>query len=220
MPYFFPEETQLELVHEDSQTELGNFDLRFAKKSTNTLLNRVSSLQRFAAWALRAFPREPLGEALVFLYCQQFSARQPGSSAPDQLCQALNFAGGVLGLRTQASLLVSARVQGLAHKCMRFQKSRLRQASALTTDQVRWLQTVAQSDESQYKRYLAATFLFMIYARARHSDVRRSQTITVDCDEQGVPVYVECQVLNPKQTKASRRRNMFLPLVAPAAGIC
>ena len=73
VPYFFPEETQLELVHEDSQTELGNFDLRFAKKSTNTLLNRVSSLQRFAAWALRAFPREPLGEALVFLYCQQLS---------------------------------------------------------------------------------------------------------------------------------------------------
>ena len=209
----------MELIHEDSQTELGNFDLRFAKKSTNTLLNRVSSLQRFAAWALRAFPHEPLGEALVLLYCQQFSARQPGSSAPDQLCQALNFAGGVLGLRTQASLLVSARVQGLAHKCMRLQKPP-RQASALTTDQVRWLQTVAQSDESQYKRYLAATFLFMIYARARHSDVRRSQTITVDCDEQGVPVYVECQVLNPKQTKASRRRNMFLPLVAPAAGIC
>ena len=60
----------------------------------------------------------------------------------------------------------------------------------------------------------------MIYARARHSDLRRSQTLSVDYDELGLAVYIECQVLNPKQSKSSRRRNMFLPLVAPADGIC
>ena len=60
----------------------------------------------------------------------------------------------------------------------------------------------------------------MVYARARHSDLRRSQDLSVDCDEHGHPVYVECGVLNPKQSKASRRRNLFLPLAAPASGIC
>ncbi|CAE7256494.1 unnamed protein product [Symbiodinium natans] len=218
-PHFFTEAIQLEIVHENMQIELGNFDLRFAKKSTNTLLNRVSSLQRFAAWALRSFPHEPLAEALVFLYCQQLSQKQTGSSAPDQLCQALNFAGGTLEFRVPQSDLVSARVQGLAHQCMRQQKPP-QQAPALTADQVRWLQTVVQSDETQYERYMAATFLFMIYARARHSDIRRSKRITVDRDEMGNPVYIECSVLNPKQSKASRRRNLFLPLVAPAVGIC
>ena len=118
-----------------------------------------------------------------------------------------------------AKTLVSARVQGLAHQCMRQQKPP-KQAPALTADQVRWLQTFAQSDEPQYERYLAASFLFMIYARARHSDLRRSQDLSVDRDENGRPVYIECGVLNPKQSKASRRRNMFLPLVAPAVGIC
>ncbi|CAE7637842.1 unnamed protein product, partial [Symbiodinium microadriaticum] len=219
VPHLFPEETQLEIVHEDNQVELGNLDLRFAKKSTNTLLSRVSSLQRFAAWKLKCFPHEPLSESVVFLYCEHLKQKQPDSSAPDQLCQALNFTDGVLGLQAPARTLVSSRVQGLAHQCMRQQKPP-KQAPPLTTDQVRWLQTFAQSDEPQYERYLAATFLFMIYARARHSDVRRSQTISVDCDDAGKALYIECSVLNPKQSKASRRRNMFLPLVAPTQGIC
>ena len=218
VPHFFAEETQLEVVHEDSQLELGNLDLRFAKKSTNTLLNRVSSLRRFAAWTVKSFPREPLSESLVFLYCQHISRTQPDSSAPDQLCQALNFADGVLVLQAPAKELLSQRVQGLAHQCMRKQKPP-KQAAALTTEQVLWLQTVAESDDPQYERYIAATFLFMLYARARHSDIRRCREILVDSDADGIPVYIECQVLNPKQTKASQRRNLFLPLVAPAAGI-
>ena len=73
VPHFFPEETQLEVVHEQSQVELGNLDLRFAKKSTNSLLSRVSSLQRFAAWKVKCFPHEPLSESIVFLYCQYLS---------------------------------------------------------------------------------------------------------------------------------------------------
>ena len=110
---------------------------------------------------MKCFPHEPLSESIVFLYCQHLSQKQPDSSAPDQLCQALNFAAGVLGLATVAKTLVSARVQGLAHQCMRQQKPP-KQAPALTTDQVRWLQTFAQSDEPQYERYLAASFLFMM----------------------------------------------------------
>ena len=91
VPHFFPEETQLEVVHEQSQVELGNLDLRFAKKSTNTLLSRVSSLQRFAAWKVKCFPQEPLSESIVFLYCQYLSQKQPDSSALDwpssELCR-------------------------------------------------------------------------------------------------------------------------------------
>ncbi|CAE7038805.1 PPT1, partial [Symbiodinium sp. KB8] len=180
--------------------------------------SQVSSLRRFAAWTVKSFPREPLSESLVFLYCQHVSRTQPDSSAPDQLCQALNFADGVLVLQAPAKELLSQRVQGLAHQCMRKQKPP-KQAAALTTEQVLWLQTVAESDDAQYERYIAATFLFMLYARARHSDIRRCREILVDSDADGNPVYIECQVLNPKQTKASQRRNLFLPLVAPAAGI-
>ncbi|OLP99751.1 hypothetical protein AK812_SmicGene17658 [Symbiodinium microadriaticum] len=94
VPHLFRPETVSEVVHESSRTELGNLDMRFAKKSTNTLLNRVSSLQRFAAWLLRSFPHEPLSEALVFLYCQNVTSQTTGSSVPDQLSQALNFADG------------------------------------------------------------------------------------------------------------------------------
>ncbi|CAE7577017.1 unnamed protein product [Symbiodinium sp. CCMP2592] len=219
VPHFFQPETVSEVANESSRVELGNLDLRFAKKSTNTLLNRISSLQRFAAWCLKAFPHEPLSEPLVFLYCQHVTSQQPSSSAPDQLCQALNFSQGCLGLQTPASSLVSPRVQGIAHQSLRQQKPS-RQAPALTTDQVRWLQSFSVADESQYECYLASTFLFMVYARARHSDLKRSKKLTVDRDDEGNVVFLECSVLNPKQSKSSRRRNMFLPIVAPAEGIC
>ncbi|CAE7676487.1 unnamed protein product, partial [Symbiodinium microadriaticum] len=175
VPHLFRPETVSEVVHECSRTELGNLDLRFAKKSTNTLLNRVSSLQRFAAWLLRSFPHEPLSEALVFLYCQNVTSQVTGSSVPDQLSQALNFADSCLGLHVPASSLLSQRVQGLAHQAMRQQRPP-RQAPALSTDQVRWLQTLADSDEPQYECYVAMPELDTV--------------------------------------------NMFLPLVAPAEGIC
>ena len=115
-PHFFQPATVSEIAHENSRVELGNLDLRFAKKSTNTLLNRISSLTRFAALRLKAFPHEPLSEPLVFLYCQHVTSQQPSSSVPDQLCQALNFSQGCLGLQVPASNLVSARVRGLAHQ--------------------------------------------------------------------------------------------------------
>ena len=51
----------------------------------------------------------------------------------------------------------------------------------------------------------------MVYARARHSYLHRSQQLLLDSDEKGKVVFLECTVLNPKQTKSSRRRNMFLP---------
>ncbi|CAE7708446.1 slc10a7 [Symbiodinium sp. CCMP2592] len=184
VPHFFQPETVSEIANEDSCVELGNLDLRFAKKSTNTLLNRVSSLQRLAAWTLKAFPHEPLSEPLVFLYCQHVTSQQPSSSAPDQLCQALNFSEGSLGLQVPAARLVSPKVQGLAHQSLRKQKPS-KQAPALSTDQVRWLQSFSVSDESQHECYLAATFLFMVYARARHSDVKRSQKLIIDRDDAG-----------------------------------
>ncbi|CAE7446098.1 Mns1 [Symbiodinium microadriaticum] len=157
VPHLFQEDTQFEIVHENSQIELGNFDLRFAKKSTNTLESRVSSLRRFefAAWAVKDFPREPLAEPPVFLYCQRLSEKQPASSAPDQFCQALNFTDGTLGLQTSARDPRPGQPQGAGPDASLYAPAKAAQAGA---------SFICRSGG-----------LFMIFARARHSDVKRSQ---------------------------------------------
>ena len=132
VPHLFQEDTQFEIVHENSQIELGNFDLRFAKKSTNTLESRVSSLRRFefAAWAVKDFPREPLAEPPVFLYCQRLSEKQPASSAPDQFCQALNFTDGTLGLQTSARDPRPGQPQGAGPDASLYAPAKAAQAGA------------------------------------------------------------------------------------------
>ena len=60
----------------------------------------------------------------------------------------------------------------------------------------------------------------MLFARARHSDLDRAETLRQDWSASGAEGFVECSVLNPKQAKASARANRLLPLVAPVQGVC
>ena len=54
-PYLFDVNIVNQVHSSDTCEELGNLDLIFAKKSTNTLLSRASSVHRFVIWALRHF---------------------------------------------------------------------------------------------------------------------------------------------------------------------
>ena len=217
-PYLFDVNIVNQVHSAVTSEELGNLDLIFAKKSTNTLLSRASSIHRFVIWALRHFPQEPLAEPLVFLYCKQEQKKRPVGSSVDQFVQALNFCQGTLGLAEPAGNLASSRVKGVAHQCLRKQKAP-QQAQALTVSQVQCLERLARRDPKSYESLLAAGFLFKIYARARHSDVDRAVDLFFDFSRDGKEGFVECKVSNPKQTKAAARRNVLLPLVAPASGV-
>ena len=114
--------------------------------------------------------------------------------------------------------LRSARVTGLAHQCLRAQES-TKQAQPLTKDQVQWLEHLARQGEDAYEKLLASSFLLMVYARARHSDVRRAVKILLDAGSDFIHGFVELVVQDPKQSRASRRRRLMLPVVAPMMGI-
>ena len=218
MPHLFPAGSLAQLHHEDTQVELGNLELVFAKKATNTLLCRVSALAKFARWVLKCFPGEIIGECLVFLYVKFLEKQRPDSSGPDQLLQALNFLQGTIGLAVHVQSLRSARVEGLAHVCMRRQKPP-KQAPALTVEEVKFLHAVAEEPGDGYEKLIATSLLLMLYGRARHSDLTRAVEVMLDVQHDWKYGYVECKVSNPKQTKASKRRNMMLPLVAPVIGV-
>ena len=217
-PRLFDPVVLSQLHHEDFAAELGNLDMVFSKKATNTLKCRASAMMRFGGWVVKNFPAEPISESIVFLYCKKLRADKQGSSAPDQLLQALNFCAGTLGLSVPVAELRSSRTTGLAHRCLRAQSS-TKQAQPLTAAQVLWLEHLSRHAEDQYEQLLASSFLLMLYARARHSDIRRTVRIEIDEGSDFITGFVELTVQEPKQSRAARRKRMMLPVVAPLMGI-
>ena len=218
IPMLFDATTLSQVHHEDFAVELGNLDMLFSKKSTSTLVSRASAMLRFGSWVVKNFPAEAISESMVFLYCKKLRTDKQASSAPDQLLQALNFCSGTIGLSLPLAELRSSRTTGLAHQCLRAQGP-TKQARPLTATQVLWLEHMARQADDAYERLLASSFLLMLYARARHSDMRRTVKIDIDSGSDFISGFVELTVQEPKQSKAARRKRLMLPVVAPLMGI-
>ena len=217
-PQLFDPVTVEQLPAQGETAVMNHLDLLFCKKSSNTLLLRCQPLTRFVLWAQRSFPDEVISEALIFAHCKVLITKGAAASSLDILVSSFNFLHGTLGLGVPLKSLISQRVQGLAHQHLRTKRPTL-QAEALTVAQVLFLEFVAAETSDPYEKLVAATLCFMLYARARRSDLERATDILFDIAEDGVSGFVECTVRNPKQVKAASRRNMMLPLVAPYHGI-
>ena len=155
---------------------------------------------------------------MVYLYLQELQGKQESASAADSLVGALGFCWGTCGLSVNLSTLKSARVVGLAHLQLK-QRKPVRRAEPLTASQVCWLEQLAAGPPDQYETLVAAGLCFALFARARNSELLRSQDIQFDWSSDCQAGFVECQVLNPKQAKASNKGNRLLPLVAPVQGL-
>ncbi|CAE7396126.1 zdhhc15 [Symbiodinium sp. CCMP2592] len=216
-PEFFCVATVEKLPSEGDEAMVEHLDLLFSKKSTNTLLTRASPLTRFVLWRRRTCPEDSFCESVLWLHCRWLQSTAAASSI-DSFVSSLNFVHGTLGLRVSVQELLSARVRGLAHAHLRT-KEEVEQAPALTVAQLRWLEYYAATVDDLYERLVASTLCFMVYARARRSDLRRSTHIEFDLSPGGLDGFVECRVKNPKQARAASRRNLFMPLTALFCGL-
>ena len=217
-PRLFSESAVSSLPDRGDQSVLEHLDVVFSKKSANTLVSRAQPLTRFVLWHKKTCPDECLSEQLLWLHCKWLQGRSAASSL-DSLVSSFHFVHGTLGLRLPVADLLSARVRGLAHAHLKT-KDEVDQAPPLTVAQLRWLEHFANTADDLYERLTACSLCFMVYARARRSDLARATHIDFDLTEGGVDGFVECRVKNPKQSRASSRRNLFLPLTGLFAGIC
>ena len=211
-----------QVLDADYRKEQVNLEVVFCKKSTNTVLTRAYSIKKFVLWCSYKFPLDPLSEPLLYLHLQELQEKQSSPSAADSLLGSLGFAWGTLGLSVNLSVL-SPRVLGLAHLQLK-QRRPPQPAPPLTVREARFLELLANKKPICYETLIAGCLCFSLYGRARNSDVYRAQDIQFDWakdkdSSQGCVGFVECQVLNPKQAKASSKSNRLLPLVAPARGL-
>ena len=216
-PELFCTATVDRLPTRGDESVIEHLDVLFSKKSTNTLLTRAQPLTRFVLWRRRTCPEDAVSENLLWMHCRWLQCSAAASSI-DCLVSSLNFVHGTLGLQVSVQELLSARVRGIAHAHLRT-KAEVDQAPPLTVAQLRWLEYYAASADDLYERLVASTLCFMVYARARRSDLARATHIEFDLTPDGLDGFVECKVKNPKQARAASKRNLFMPLTAVFGGM-
>ena len=136
---------------------------------------------------------------------------------------SLAFLHHVLGSKTSLSCVESRRVSGCASKLF-LNKRALKQREPLRVEHVRMLESVCLGEHRMglQERILSGFCLFMIDARARHSDAQSAADIHLDVAEVDGAIngYVEARVRRSKTSFSLERKTRFLPMVAPIQGVC
>ena len=186
-PELFCSATVEKLPPKGDEALLEHLDMLFSKKSTNTLLTRAHPLTRFVLWKRRTCPDDAVSENVVWMHCRWLQSCAAASSI-DSLVSSLNFVHGTLGLQLSVQDLLSARVRGVAHAHLKTKEDR-GQAPALSVAQLRWLEYYASTADDPYERLVASTLCFMVYARARRSDLARATHIEFDLTPDGLDLW-------------------------------
>ena len=194
----------------------------FAGKSTSTLHSRAGPLMRFLHYCsnsqLKAFP---VSEEVVYAFMQH----EEEKAAPTFLKSFLSsfgFACHVLGLVGARAVIESKRVKGIADKCYLL-KRKTRSREPLRVDELATLEEIVlgRKGRSLPDRHAAGCFLFMVFARARFSDMLNVGKLEFDLSssDKGTRGYVEAEVTRSKTSFSVDRKVRLLPMTATMNGV-
>ena len=196
----------------------------FASKSTSTLNSRVGPMVRYVFYCKSSQQEAfPLVESVVYAYMLHEESK-PGA-APTYLrsfVSSMAFCHYVMGLLGAKSIVESKRITGLAYK-MYLKKRKTSSRAPFKISEVKILESVLAGayNRSWADRHAAGCFLFMIYARARFSDMMNVGCISLEAHEiSGERFgYVEAEVTRSKTSYSLERRVRLLPMSATIKGI-
>ena len=191
-------------------------------KSSATLHNRSGPMLRYIAFCnqnkTEAFP---LFEEQVYNYIQCVEQ----SASPTylrSLLSSIGFCYHVLGLSSGKAVVESSRTRGLAVKCF-LHKRKTQDRLPLTVSEVMALEDIVlgHTDKSVVDRRVAGCFLFMIFGRARYSDMMNVSKLQFDYveDNGSFKGYVETEVARSKTSLSLDRKVRLLPMTATIQGL-
>ena len=191
----------------------------FGTKSPNTVLKRARTMTRYCKWVkddLREQPL-PIQEWHVWSFINHLEKNSFGSTSGTDLVECLRFCKYIFGMHGVDEVLQSRRILGLA-AIMRSAKKVKSRAPPLTLEQVHRLHEILSKDTIIENRVMAGTCLFAIYSRARWSDLRCVDHMILNTKNgEGT---LEAFTREHKMSALGLRREQFLPLIAPAQGVC
>ena len=194
----------------------------FAGKSNSTLHGRAGPFMRYLHFCDNAQLKPlPLSEDVVYCFMQS----QEEKSSPTFLksfMSSLGFALHVLGLVSAKQVVESRRVKGLADKCY-LTKRKTRSRYPLQVSELAVLEEIVlgRKGRSVADRHAAGCFLFMVYARARFSDMLNVGRLEFDCAQSDNVQrgYIEAQVVRSKTSFTTDRKVRLLPMTATMFGV-
>lgn len=194
----------------------------FAGKSTSTLHNRAGPFLRYLHFcSCSQLSALPLSEDVVYAFMQSEENR----SAPTFLksfMSSLAFACHAVGLLSAKHVIDSKRVKGLVDRCYLL-KRKTRSRQPLRVDELATLEeiVVGRKNKSIADRHAAGCFLFMVYARARFSDMLNVGKLEFDNSDtsQTAKGYIEAQVARSKTSFSMDRKVRLLPMTASMFGV-
>ena len=193
-----------------------------AAKSTSTLHARAGPILRYVAFCeSEGIEPFPLREEVVYKFFYDMQA-QVAATFFKSVLASFAFCKFVLGLDSAVLALESLRVKGLARK-LYLGIRRLQQRPPLRVRDVIRLENICTGEipRSSVDVVMAGFVLFMVYARARHSDAQHVSTLVFDLDSRGnLPSgFVDAEVKKTKTSYTVERKTKFLPMLAPARGL-
>lgn len=194
----------------------------FAIKSTLTLHKRANPVLRFVKWCQRdGGVAIPFQEDRIYAFLTD-STETFAPTFGKSFTGSLGFMYYVLGSKSAKLCVESKRIIGCASR-MYLQKRKLKQKSPLLVKQVIGLEKICNNevDATLEEKVASGFFLFMVFARARHSDAQSAGSIFLDLveGEDGVDGFVEASVGRSKTSYSLERKTRFLPMSAQIRGI-
>ena len=196
----------------------------FANKSTSTLNSRVGPLLRYV-FHCKTTSKEafPLIEARIYEYMLYEESKVGG--APTYLrsfISSLAFCHYVLGLQGAKSIVESKRITGLATK-MYLTKKKTESRFPFTVSELKFLEDMlfGKYNRSWADRHFVGCILFMVYARARFSDMMNVCELVIEAFELDGKRdgFAEAKVTRSKTSYNMDRRVRLLPMSATIRGV-
>ena len=194
----------------------------FALKSTLTLHTRANPILRYLTWAKgRGYQGIPFRESEVYEFLSDIA--QPfAPTFPKSFVGSVAFMHYILDCRSAKPCIDSRRITVCASR-QYLLKRKLKQKKPLSVKQVIGLEKICIGDveASIEERVASGFFLYMIYARARHSDAQSSGLIQLEVDDgdDGMEGFVEASVTRSKTSYSLERKTRYLPMSAPIRGL-
>ena len=194
----------------------------FALKSKLTLHTRANPVLRYLNWCVQqGVPGIPFKEDEIYGYLTDHN-NSFAPTFPKSLIGSLAFMYHVLECKSAKACIESKRLVGCAAR-QYMKKRKLRQKKPLLVKQVKGLEKICigEVEANLEEKVASGFFLFMLYARARHSDAQAAGMISLDVVEleDGIDGFVETCVERSKTSYNLERKTRYLPMSAPVNGL-
>jgi len=159
---------------EDERESSDTLRFAFMDKATATIEKRLGSLLLYGRWARAAGQQAPFpqDEAWTYRYVRTLEAERAPATRAQSFVEAVRFLSFVAETRVGAKALLSSRVLG-ATMASADRKRELKQSSPIPVRAVAAMEHALLTTGSNAEAVVLGGFLFMIFARARYTDVVR-----------------------------------------------